>query len=186
MNSFLICGLGNIGTKYEYTRHNVGFVLVDHLAKHLGLFWNTDRLALSAEGKFKGRKLCLIKPTTLMNLSGVALKYWLEKKNLPIEQVLVIVDDLNLPFMKFRYRQKGSSGGHNGLKNIEVCLGRQDYPRLRVGIGNDFNKGKQIDFVLDNWLPEQWQNIQEKSPIITEKILNYLVYPQNANHIFQN
>lgn len=88
--------------------------------------------------------------------------------------------------MKFRYRQKGSSGGHNGLKNIEVCLGHQDYPRLRVGIGNDFNKGKQIDFVLDNWLPEQWQNIQEKSPIITEKILNYLVYPQNANHIFQN
>lgn len=185
MDSFLLCGLGNIGEKYARTRHNVGFLIVDHLVKHLGTSWTTERLAMCANTKIKGHKLYLIKPTTLMNLSGRALQYWVTKLNLPLERVLVIVDDLNLPFLKLRYRSSGSSGGHNGLRYIESCLGTKNYPRLRIGIGNNFAKGNQVNFVLDNWDRQEWSSLESSVPIITEKILAYIIYPKNANQLFQ-
>lgn len=180
MNSFLFCGLGNIGEKYLRTRHNIGFVVLDFLANDLGFAWEADNLVWRAQGNFRGRKLLLIKPKTFMNLSGRALQYWVRKTALPLAQVLVIVDDLHLPFLQLRYRIKGSAGGHNGLKDIESCLATQNYPRLRIGIGNNFAKGRQADFVLQNWTAEEWQQIEQSLPQIGEKLKSYLIYPQNA------
>ncbi|HNR74692.1 MAG: peptidyl-tRNA hydrolase [Bacteroidetes bacterium OLB12] len=148
---YLIAGLGNPGSEYELTRHNIGFLILDRLADIHKTDFSTTRLADKAELKFKGRQLHLIKPNTYMNLSGKAISFWLQELKIPKENLLVIVDDLALPFGSLRLRTKGSSAGHNGLKNIEQVLGNQEYSRLRCGIGNDFAKGQQADFVLSNF-----------------------------------
>jgi PTH1 family peptidyl-tRNA hydrolase len=153
---YLIVGLGNIGAEYELTRHNIGFLVLDRLADaHKGEF-KTERLADKAEVKFKGRQLHLIKPNTYMNLSGKAVAYWLQELKIPRENLLVILDDVALPFGALRMRTRGSSAGHNGLNNIELLLGSQEYPRLRFGIGSDFAKGQQVDFVLSRFTSEEF------------------------------
>lgn len=148
---YLITGLGNIGYEYENTRHNVGFDVVDYLCKALDGEWRSDHHGDRAEVKWKGRTLILFKPNTYMNLSGKAVRYWLQKEKLQPENSLVVCDDLNLDFGKIRLRPSGSSGGHNGLKSIQELLGTDAYPRLRVGIGDNFSKGKQVNFVLGKW-----------------------------------
>ncbi len=148
---YLVAGLGNIGAEYELTRHNAGFLILDQLADQEKVEFTLDRHAEKAEFKFKGRQIHLIKPTTYMNLSGKAITYWLQELKIPKENLLVIVDDIALPFGTLRLRAKGSSAGHNGLKNIELLLPGQEYSRLRFGIGNGFGKGQQVDFVLSNF-----------------------------------
>jgi PTH1 family peptidyl-tRNA hydrolase len=149
--NFLIVGLGNIGPQYLFTRHNIGFMAVDYLAKQKDLSFKTDRLASVASYKLKGNTIYLIKPTTFMNLSGKAVNHWLNFYKIEKENLLVLVDDLALPFETLRLKPKGSSGGHNGLKSIEEVLGGSEYPRLRMGIGSDFPKGRQADYVLSNF-----------------------------------
>jgi len=158
---FLIAGLGNIGAEYELTRHNIGFLVLDQLADEHKATFSSDRLADKAEFKFKGKTIHLIKPTTYMNLSGKAISYWLQDLKIPKENLLVIVDDLALPFGSLRLRTKGSSAGHNGLKNIEQVLNGQDYSRLRFGIGNEFGKGQQVDYVLSNFEKEEFEKLPE-------------------------
>ncbi|MDW7693222.1 aminoacyl-tRNA hydrolase [Flammeovirgaceae bacterium SG7u.111] len=145
---YLIVGLGNIGKEYADTRHNIGFMVLDELAKQKGVEFDSDRLANVADFKFKGRGIYMVKPTTYMNLSGKALNYWMKTLKVPVSNTLVIMDDLALPFGTLRMRPKGASAGHNGLKNIEEILGSNAYPRLRFGIGDDFSRGKQVDYVL--------------------------------------
>lgn len=158
---YLIVGLGNIGADYEHTRHNIGFDVVDEIARSLNAEnWTHDRYSYRAEAKYKGRIFVLIKPTTYMNLSGQAVRYWLQAEKLERAQLMVILDDLNLPLGKLRLRKKGSSGGHNGLKNIEEILQTDDYPRLRIGIGNDFLQGQQVDFVLGRWTAQEAPLVQ--------------------------
>ncbi len=152
---FLIVGLGNIGNEYANTRHNIGFDVVNSLVqKHKGVF-ETGRLAYNAELKWKGKKFICICPTTYMNLSGKAVKYWMDKEKIVVENILVVVDDLALPLNKLRVRPGGSSAGHNGLKSIQEMLGTTEYAKLRFGIGNDFAKGFQSDFVLGKWTKEE-------------------------------
>ena len=152
---FLIIGLGNIGVEYAHTRHNIGFDVVNaFVQKHGGIFKN-DRLAFVAEVKLKGRQCICICPTTFMNLSGRAVKYWMDKKNISIEHLLVVVDDIALPLSKLRLRPGGSDAGHNGLKSIQESLGSVNYPKLRFGIGNNYPKGRQVDFVLGKWTKEE-------------------------------
>jgi peptidyl-tRNA hydrolase, PTH1 family len=148
---YLIIGLGNIGATYENTRHNIGFDVVDALCKNLDGVWRSDHHGDRAEVKWKGRALVLLKPDTYMNLSGKAVRYWLNKEKVELENCLVICDDLNLDFGKIRLRPKGSDGGHNGLKSIQELLGTDAYPRLRMGIGDNFSQGKQVNFVLGKW-----------------------------------
>ena len=145
---YLIVGLGNVGNEYAFTRHNVGFMVLDQLARMQKKVFQSDRLATLATCQYRGRTLCLIKPTTYMNHSGRAVGYWLNKLKLPVEQSLVIVDDIALPLGKLRMRPQGTAAGHNGLKSIEASLGTQVYPRLRMGIGDEFSKGRQADYVL--------------------------------------
>jgi len=171
---FLIVGLGNIGAEYAHTRHNIGFDVVDALVlKHNGTF-RSDRYADVAEIKVKGRTLVCIKPTTYMNLSGNAVRYWLEKEKIPIENMLVIVDELALPLSRLRMRSSGSSGGHNGLKHIEEVLQTGQYSRLRFGIGNDYPKGKQVDFVLGKWTSEEQPLVQKKIKFAAEAIETFV------------
>ena len=162
---YLIVGLGNIGDEYVDTRHNIGFVMIDALAKALDATFSVDRYASVAEASYKGRQLVLIKPSTYMNLSGKAVHYWMQKEKISIENVLVLVDDLALPFGTLRMKGKGSAGGHNGLKNIQELLGSENYARLRFGVGNNFPKGQQVDFVLGNWTKEE----KEQISVLTEK-----------------
>lgn len=152
---FLITGLGNIGYEYEQTRHNIGFDVVDHLCKQLDGQWRGDHHGELAEVKWKGRTLILLKPNTYMNLSGKAIRYWLQKEKIQPENSVVVCDDLNLDFGKLRLRGKGSDGGHNGLKSIQETLGTDVYPRLRVGIGSNFSKGKQVNYVLGKWTEDE-------------------------------
>lgn len=147
---FLIVGLGNIGAEYELSRHNIGFLVADHLADAAKVTFQISRLASTANFKHKGKSIHLVKPSTFMNLSGRAVNYWMQQLKVPIENTLIITDDLALPFEKIRMRSKGSSAGHNGLKNIEETVG-SNYPRLRIGIGSDFSKGSQIDYVLSRF-----------------------------------
>ncbi len=152
---YLIAGLGNIGAEYADTRHNIGFIVLDALAKASNLVFKSDRYAFSADYSFKGRTYVLIKPTTYMNLSGKAVNYWLQKEHIPVENLMVICDDLALPFGTIRIRAKGSEAGHNGLLNISETLGHQNYARLRFGIGKKFNQGEQRDYVLGKWSIEE-------------------------------
>ena len=156
---YLIAGLGNIGPEYELTRHNIGFLVLDRIADNHKIDFTTQRLADKAEFRFKGKQLHLIKPNTYMNLSGKAIAYWLQELKIPKENLLVIVDDLALPFGTLRMRTKGSSAGHNGLKNIEQLLGGQEYARLRFGIGSEFQKGQQVDYVLSNFSQDEFKGL---------------------------
>ncbi|MCH8546530.1 MAG: aminoacyl-tRNA hydrolase [Cryomorphaceae bacterium] len=165
MKKYLIVGLGNIGSEYEETRHNIGFKVLDRLANRSGISFSSDRLAFHAELRIKGRILTLIKPSTYMNLSGKAVRYWMDALKIPIENVLVVVDDVALPFAQLRLKTKGSDGGHNGLKSIQQLLGGNNYPRLRIGIGGDFPKGGQVDYVLGQWTEEEQSNL----PKLTER-----------------
>ena len=162
MSKFLIVGLGNPGREYAHSRHNIGFDVVSaFVLKHNG-FFQSSRLADMAEVKWKGRIFICIKPTTFMNLSGRAFKYWLDKEKISVENSLTIVDDLALPIEKLRLRKSGSDAGHNGLKDIQNILGTDAYPKLRFGIGNVFPKGMQVEFVLSQWLKEEVPVIQQK------------------------
>ncbi len=152
---FLLAGLGNPGAEYAHTRHNIGFDVVNaFVQKHVGQF-RSDRLALVADVKWKGKNFVCVCPTTYMNLSGKAVKYWLDKEKLTTEQLLVVVDDLALPLSKLRLKPSGSDAGHNGLKSLQESLGTKDYAKLRFGIGNDYPKGLQADFVLGKWKKEE-------------------------------
>ncbi len=162
---YLIVGLGNIGYEYANTRHNAGFTLIDAFAKSLNVAFSVDRYASVANASYKSRQLVLIKPSTYMNLSGKAVQYWMQKEKIPIENILVLVDDLSLSFGTLRLKGKGSAGGHNGLKNIQELLGSDNYARMRFGVGDNFSKGKQVDFVLGQWTDEESTQL----PIITEK-----------------
>ena len=152
---FLIVGLGNIGSEYAHTRHNIGFDTLDAFAEASNVVFEDKRYGAVATAKVKGHQLILLKPSTYMNLSGNAVRYWMQQENIPLEQVLVIVDDLALPFGALRLKGKGSDAGHNGLKNIQECVGSQNYARLRFGIGNDFYPGGQVDYVLGRFSQEQ-------------------------------
>jgi PTH1 family peptidyl-tRNA hydrolase len=171
---YLIAGLGNIGEEYAHTRHNIGFDVVDALvAKHNGT-WRIDRLAAVAEIKIKGKILVCIKPSTYMNLSGKAVKYWLDKEKIPVHHLLVIMDELAIPVSKVRLRPGGSDGGHNGLTSIQESLQTTQYARLRFGIGNDFPKGMQVDYVLGKWFPEQQETIARKITACVEIIEDFV------------
>lgn len=184
---YLIAGLGNIGREYEYTRHNIGFRALDALAKASNVAFKTERYGDVAEIKVKGRTLILLKPSTYMNLSGNAVRYWLQKENIPIENLLVVVDDLALPFGTLRLKGKGSDAGHNGLRNIQEVTGTQNYARLRFGIGNDFPKGMQVDYVLANFWREQEDELPEKLDLCAEIIKSYcLAGIQNTMNQYNN
>ena len=159
---FLIVGLGNPGAEYLETRHNIGFKVLDELAADLGASFSLDKAAFRAEAKFKGRQLVLIKPITYMNLSGKAVNYWLQTEKIPISNLLVVTDDIALPFGTLRMKGKGSDGGHNGLKDIQALLKTQEYARLRFGVGADFNKGRQADYVLGTWKNEEALALPER------------------------
>lgn len=167
---FLIVGLGNAGNEYAHTRHNIGFDVVHaFVTKHGGVF-KTDRLAYMAEVKWKGKLFVCICPTTYMNLSGKAVKYWMDKEKIPVENVFVILDDLALPLNKLRVRPEGSDAGHNGLRSIQALINSTKYPRLRFGIGNDFPKGLQAEFVLGKWLENELPLVKKKIDISVEVI----------------
>lgn len=162
---YLIVGLGNIGPEYQDTRHNIGFNVLDAFARASNAVFESRRYGAVCEVKVKGRTLLLLKPDTYMNLSGKAVVYWMQKEKIALEDLLVIVDDLALPFGTLRLRAQGSDGGHNGLKNISLLLATQAYARLRYGIGNDFLKGRQIDYVLGNWDERE----AEELPVLLER-----------------
>ncbi len=170
MSKFLIAGLGNIGEEYAETRHNIGFRIADKLAADAGQSFLPSRYADVAELKHKGRLLVVIKPTTYMNLSGKAVNYWMQKEKIPIENLLVLVDELALPFGKIRIGPKGSDGGHNGLKNIQEVLGTSVYARLRFGIGNEFNKGNQVNYVLGRWDTTELQTLDARVEVAADAV----------------
>jgi len=170
---FLIIGLGNIGAEYVNTRHNIGFKILDYVAQKESLTFETAKLGTITEYSIKGRKLLLLKPNTYMNLSGKAVQYWMEKENIPKENILVITDDLNLPFGTIRIKAKGSDGGHNGLKNIQLILNTTEYPRFRFGISDEFKKGQQVDYVLGEWQETEKVKLMERFVIAKEIIESF-------------
>lgn len=174
MSKFLIVGLGNIGAAYANTRHNIGFDVVNTFVLMHGGSFKVDRLAYVAEIKFKGKQVVCICPTTYMNLSGKAFKYWMDKTKVPVENTLTIVDDIALPLDKIRLRPGGSDAGHNGLKDIQNILGRDDYPKLRFGIGNKYPKGMQADFVLGKWQKEEEPAVKLKIEKCIEVIESFI------------
>ncbi|HLT79999.1 MAG TPA: aminoacyl-tRNA hydrolase [Cyclobacteriaceae bacterium] len=183
---YLIAGLGNIGGEYELTRHNIGFLVLDQLADKLNATFSTQRLADKAEGRYKGRNLHLIKPSTYMNLSGKAVRYWANTLKIQKENLLVIVDDVALPFGSLRMRGKGSTAGHNGLHSIEAELGGPDYPRLRFGIGNDFPRGGQVDYVLSRFTPEEFEALPKHIEKAVEMILSFCTQGLNRTMSLYN
>jgi PTH1 family peptidyl-tRNA hydrolase len=170
---YLVAGLGNIGAEYELTRHNIGFLVLDRIADNHKIDFHSDRLADKAELKYKGRQLHLIKPSTYMNLSGKAIAYWMQELKIQKENLLVIVDEIALPFGSLRMRTKGSAAGHNGLKNIELTLGGQEYSRIRFGIGNNYPKGQQVDFVLSNFSKEEFAELPTVMDKAAEMVYSY-------------
>lgn len=175
VKKFLVVGLGNIGAEYEGTRHNVGFQIVDSLATARGFTFASDKLGDIGTFKVKGRQIFCLKPSTYMNRSGKALKYWQEKEKVPLENLLVIADDINLPFGTLRLKTKGSDGGHNGLKDIQHTLQTTNYNRLRFGVGSEFNKGRQVDYVLGKWSEEEHALIGERLEIATAIIESFVL-----------
>ncbi len=173
MKKFLIVGLGNIGEKYAETRHNIGFKVLDHFANTEALTFETQKLGDIAQYKLKGRTFILLKPNTYMNLSGKAVQYWLNKENIPLENLLVITDDLNLPFGSIRLKTKGSDGGHNGLKDIQQKLNTTAYSRFRFGISDAFKKGQQVDYVLGEWTPEENDKLKKRLETSSELIKSF-------------
>ncbi len=170
---YLIVGLGNIGPEYLFTRHNIGFMVLDRLAGNFEVKFTVGRLAYHVEIKHKGKQIHLVKPTTYMNLSGKAVNYWMKELKIEKENVLVITDDIALPFGKLRTKVKGSHGGHNGLRNIEEVLGTQQYPRLRFGVGDDFGKGRQAEYVLGNFESSQMDELPEHLDRAIDIILSF-------------
>ena len=173
MKKYLIVGLGNIGEKYANTRHNIGFKILDHFASQENLIFDTQKLGDITTYKLKGRTFIFLKPSTYMNLSGKAIQYWLTKENIPLENLLVVTDDLNLPFGSIRVKTKGSDGGHNGLKDIQEKLNTTAYNRFRFGISDAFNKGQQVDYVLGEWTDEENENLKERLDKSVELIKSF-------------
>jgi PTH1 family peptidyl-tRNA hydrolase len=173
MKKFLIVGLGNIGEKYEHTRHNIGFKVLDFFAKKEAITFETQKLGDIATYKLKGRTFILLKPNTYMNLSGKAILYWLTKEKISIENLLVITDDLNLPFGSIRVKTKGSDGGHNGLKDTQDKLNTNKYNRFRFGISDAFSSGRQVDYVLGEWTNEENSKLEERLEKATELIKSF-------------
>lgn len=174
MKKFLIVGLGNIGPKYENTRHNIGFKIVDEFASSQEEEWSTEKLGDIAHLKIKGKSVTLLKPNTYMNLSGKAVRYWLQQENINSENMLVVTDDLNLDFGTFRIKSKGSDGGHNGLKDIQAQLGTTTYPRFRFGIGDTFGKGKQVNYVLGEWDKAEMLDLPERLDKASKAIYSFV------------
>ena len=174
---YLVFGLGNIGAEYENTRHNIGFLTLDALTEESSVSFSTVRLGDRAELKHRGRTLILIKPSTYMNLSGKAVQYWMQQESVPIERVWIVTDDLSIPFGKQRLRNKGSDGGHNGLKNIIAILGRSDFARLRFGIGNEFNKGQQVNYVLSEWEKSEQTLLDQRIEVAKDTIRAFAFLP---------
>jgi len=174
MSKFLIVGLGNIGSEYANTRHNIGFDVVNAFVKKHGGEFRVDRLAYVADIKFKGKQIVCICPTTFMNLSGKSFKYWMDKGKIPVENTLTIVDDLALPLEKIRLRPGGSDAGHNGLKDIQLVLNTDKYPKLRFGIGNNYPKGMQADFVLGKWQKAELPTVSLKIEKCVEAIESFI------------
>ena len=177
---FLIVGLGNIGTEYVRTRHNIGFKVLNHLAKQNEIEFETRKLGALATYKLKGRTFLLLKPNTFMNLSGKAVKYWLDKENISLENLLVVTDDLNLPFGTLRLKTKGSNGGHNGLKDIQDKLNTINSNRLRFGISNEFSKGRQVDYVLGEWTNEESEKLDERLEQASKMLISFAM--SGVNH----
>lgn len=175
MKKFLIVGLGNIGSEYANTRHNIGFKILDYFANKENLSFQTVKLGDLAEHSIKGRKLLFLKPNTYMNLSGKAVKYWMEKENIEKENIFVITDDLNLSFGTIRIKSKGSDGGHNGLKNIQQTLNSTEYPRFRFGISDQFKKGQQVDYVLGEWNDEEKLKLPERLEVAKKAIESFVL-----------
>lgn len=173
MKKYLIAGLGNIGAEYVNTRHNIGFKILEKLAQQEGNDFETAKLGAVAIVRLKGRTLILLKPNTYMNLSGKAIKYWLDKEKIPVENLLVVTDDLNLSFGTIRIKAKGSDGGHNGLKSTQQLLNTTDYPRFRFGISDEFKKGKQVDYVLGEWSDEEKTALPERLEKSAEAIKSF-------------
>ena len=173
MKKFLIVGLGNIGDKYTNTRHNIGFKILDEVAEEHNVSFETEKLGDVTSFRFKGRTFILLKPSTFMNLSGKAVKYWLEKEKVPLDNLLVITDDVNIDFGTIRLKAKGSAGGHNGLKDIEAKLGHQKYNRFRFGVGGNYSRGRQVDFVLGEWNKDETSQLIERLPISAKVITSF-------------
>ena len=173
MKKFLIAGLGNPGAEYVNTRHNIGFKILDRIVQQEGLSWQVAKLGLMAEYKLKGRTLILLKPNTYMNLSGKAIKYWLDKENIAKENLLVVTDDLNIPFGTIRIKAKGTDGGHNGLKNTQLLLNSSEYPRFRFGISDEFKKGQQVNYVLGEWGEDEKAKLPERLDKSAEAIREF-------------
>ena len=170
---YLIVGLGNIGPEYQYTRHNIGFMMLDAFARASNVFFAEQRYGSVAHCRVKNCELTLLKPNTFMNLSGNAVRYYLQQEKIPVESLLVLLDDLALPFGTLRLKPKGSAGGHNGLKNITALLGTENYARLRFGIGSEYAKGQQVDYVLSSFTEEQVAEIQKRCEATTEMIKSF-------------
>jgi PTH1 family peptidyl-tRNA hydrolase len=171
---YLVVGLGNMGAEYADTRHNIGFNVLDAFAKASNTCFKTDRLGAVAEAKYKGRKLFLLKPSTYMNLSGKAVLCWLQKEKIPLERLLIITDDIALPYGTLRLKAKGSDGGHNGLKSVNQLLNTTQYPRLRFGVGSDFGTGRQVDYVLGKWNADEASKLDERLQKCTELIQSFV------------
>lgn len=175
MKKYLIVGLGNIGEKYENTRHNIGFKILNHYASSNNFTFKTDKLGDIAYHKIKGRTLVFLKPSTYMNLSGKAIKYWMNKEKIPLDNLLVVTDDLNLSFGAIRLKSKGSDGGHNGLKDTQEKLQTTKYNRFRFGISSDFSKGRQVDYVLGNWSEKENDSLKERLKISNQIIESFVL-----------
>lgn len=173
MKKYLIVGLGNIGERYDETRHNIGFKILDELAKEYKVTFETDKLGSLTQFRFKGRTFILLKPSTYMNLSGKAVKYWMDKEKILIDNLLVVTDDLNIDFGMIRLKGKGSAGGHNGLKDIQDKLNTTTYPRFRFGVGGNYSKGRQVDFVLSEWSKEETSQLIERIPVACNLITSF-------------
>ena len=171
MKKFLIVGLGNPGPEYKYTRHNIGFLIADRMAEKLNAQFKTERYGEVAVANYRGKRFVILKPSTYMNLSGKAVRYWLEKEKISKDNLMVLTDDVNLDFGTLRIRPKGSDGGHNGLKSIQELIGGAQYPRLRFGIGKDYPQGGQVDYVLGKWTDEQMLAL----PVLIEKATDALI-----------
>ncbi|MGN0006597.1 MAG: aminoacyl-tRNA hydrolase [Alistipes sp.] len=171
---YLVVGLGNIGAEYAETRHNIGFKVLDALAEASNISFIAGRYGSTAELRYRGRSVTLLKPSTYMNLSGKAVRYWLDTLKVERANMLVVVDDIALPFGELRMRPKGSAGGHNGLKNIAEILGTEDYPRLRFGVGGDFARGHQVDYVLGEWTDEERAKLPERLKLCSDAVLSFV------------
>ncbi|GHT32498.1 peptidyl-tRNA hydrolase [Bacteroidia bacterium] len=184
---YLIVGLGNIGDEYKNTRHNIGFKILDTFAEVSNIVFAEQRYGSVAECRLKGQTLIFLKPSTFMNLSGNALRYWLQKENIALENLLVLVDDLALPFGTLRLKGNGSDAGHNGLKNIQEILGHNNYARLRFGIGSNFSRGRQIDYVLGEWTGEECEKLPERIDVAVEMVKTFcLAGIQTAMNLYNN